>query len=45
MSRATALSEEARLAKARIGEEPVPQGGIFHRGATFAASLFGLGAR
>ena len=45
LSRATALSEEARLAKARIGEEPVPQGGIFHRGATFAASLFGLGAR
>ncbi len=45
LSRAAALSEQARLAKARISEEPVPHRGMLHRSATFAASLFGLGAR
>ena len=34
------LSEQARLAKARLGEEPVLRGGMVARGATFVAALF-----
>ncbi len=39
LSRAAALSEEARLAKARTGEEPIPRRGMLHRGTTFVAAL------
>jgi len=34
------LSEQARLAKARLGEAPVVRGGMVARGATFVAALF-----
>ena len=40
LSRAAALSEEARLAKARLGGEAVPRGGVIGRGTTFVAALF-----
>ena len=39
-SRAAALSEEARLAKVRLGEEAVLRRGMLGRGATFVAALF-----
>lgn len=39
-SRAAALSEEARLAKARLGEGRVVRGGMGARGAAFVAGLF-----
>ena len=40
LARAAALSEEARLAKARLGEAPIVRGGVVARGATFVAALF-----
>jgi hypothetical protein len=40
LSRAVALSEEARLAKARSGGEAVLRGGVLGRGTTFVAALF-----
>ena len=40
LAKAAALSEEARLAKARLGEEAVPRGGVLGRGMTFVAALF-----
>ncbi len=40
LARAAALSEQARLAKARLGEEAVPRGGVLGRGTTFVAALF-----
>ena len=40
LSRAAALSEEARLAKARLGEAPVVRAGMVARGATLVAALF-----
>jgi hypothetical protein len=40
LSRAAALSEEARLAKARSGGEAVLRGGVLGRGTTFVAALF-----
>ncbi len=40
LSRAAALGEEARLAKARLGGEAVPRGGMLNRGTTFVAALF-----
>ena len=39
LSRAAALSEEARLAKARLGEEVVLRRGIVARGTSFVAAL------
>ncbi len=39
-SKAAALSEEARLAKARAGGEAVLRGGVLGRGTTFVAALF-----
>jgi hypothetical protein len=39
-SRAAALSEEARLARARLGGEAVLRGGGLSRGTTFVAALF-----
>ena len=40
LARAAALSEQARMAKARSGEEPVVRGSMVARGATFVAALF-----
>ena len=37
---ASSLSEEARLAKARLGEDTVLRGGVLSRGTTFVAALF-----
>ena len=46
LSRAAVLSEEARLAKARMAAGAAGRrGGTLARGATFAVSLFGLGSR
>jgi hypothetical protein len=39
LSRAAALSEEARLAKARSGGEAVLRGGVLTRGTAFVAAL------
>ena len=39
-AKASGLSEEARLAKARLGGEAVPRGGVLGRGTTFVAALF-----
>ena len=39
LSRAAALSEEARLAKARSGEKAVLRGGMVARGTSFVAAL------
>jgi hypothetical protein len=39
-AKAAALSEEARLAKARLGEAPIVRGGVVARGTTFVAALF-----
>jgi hypothetical protein len=39
LSRAAALSEEARLAKARLGEEVVLRRGMIARGTSFVAAL------
>ena len=39
-AKASSLSEEARLAKARLGGEAVPRGGMLNRGTTFVAALF-----
>jgi hypothetical protein len=40
LAKVVSLSEEARLAKARLGEAPVLPGGVVARGATFVAALF-----
>ncbi len=40
LAKAVGLSEEASLAKARLGEAPVVRGGMVARGATFVAALF-----
>ena len=39
LSRAAALSEEARLAKARLGEDATLRGGMVARGTSFVAAL------
>ena len=39
LSRATALSEEARLAKARLGEDASLRGSMIARGTSFVAAL------
>ena len=39
-AKASSLSEEARLAKARLGGEAVPRGGMLTRSTTFVAALF-----
>jgi hypothetical protein len=39
-AKASGLSEEARLAKARPGGEAVLRGGVLGRGTTFVAALF-----
>ena len=39
LSRAVALSEEARLAKARLGEEAVLRRDMIARGTSFVAAL------
>ena len=39
-AKASSLSEEARLAKARLGEGAMVRGGILGRGTTFVAALF-----
>jgi len=39
LSRAAALSEEARLAKARVSEDASLRGGILARGTSFVAAL------
>ena len=39
-AKASSLSEEARLAKARLGGEAVLRGGMLARGTTFVAALF-----
>ena len=39
LSRAVALSEEARLAKARLGEDASLRGGMVARGTSFVAAL------
>ena len=39
-AKASSLSEEARLAKARLGEGTVLRGGMLGRGTTFVAALF-----
>ena len=39
LSRAAALSEEARLAKARLGEDASLRGGMVARGTSFVAAL------
>ena len=39
-AKASSLSEEARLAKARSGGEAVLRGGVLGRGTTFVAALF-----
>jgi hypothetical protein len=39
-AKASSLSEEARLAKARLGGETVLRGGVLSRGTTFVAALF-----
>ena len=39
-AKASGLSEEARLAKARLGGEAVLRGGMLSRGTTFVAALF-----
>ena len=39
-AKASGLSEEARLAKARLGGEAVLRGGVLSRGTTFVAALF-----
>jgi hypothetical protein len=39
LSRAAALSEEARLAKARVGEDASLRGGMVARGTSFVAAL------
>ena len=39
-AKASSLSEEARLAKARLGGEAVLRGGVLSRGTTFVAALF-----
>ncbi len=46
LSRAAALSEEARLAKAHLAAgDDDRRGSTLAHGAAFAASLFGLGSR
>ena len=40
LARAAALSEQARLAKARLGEQAVLHRGMLTRGTTFVAALF-----
>ncbi len=39
LSRAAALSEQARLAKARLGEDASLHGGMVARGTSFVAAL------
>jgi hypothetical protein len=39
LARAAALSEEARLAKARLGEEVIFRRGMVARGTSFVAAL------
>ena len=39
LSRAAALSEEARLAKARLGEQVILRRGMIARGTSFVAAL------
>jgi hypothetical protein len=39
-AKASGLSEEARLAKARLREETVLRGGLLGRGTTIVAALF-----
>ena len=39
LSKAAALSEQARLAKARLGEEAVLRRGMIARGTSFVAAL------
>jgi len=39
LSRATALSEEARLVKARLGEDASLRGSMIARGTSFVAAL------
>ena len=39
-AKASSLSEEARLAKARSGEGAVLRGGVLGRGTAFVAALF-----
>jgi hypothetical protein len=39
LSRAAALSEQARLAKARLGEDASLRGGMVARGTSFVAAL------
>jgi hypothetical protein len=46
LATATSLSEEARLAKARVADGAIGRKrGVLARGATFAAALFGLGSQ
>ena len=40
LAKATSLSEEARLAKARLGEQTVLHRGMLTRGTTFVSALF-----
>ena len=40
LAKVVSLSEEARLAKARLRETPVVRGGMVARGATFVSALF-----
>jgi hypothetical protein len=39
-AKASSSSEQARLAKARLGREAVLRGGVLGRGTTFVAALF-----
>lgn len=46
LAKAASLSEEARLAKARVADGAIGRKrGVLARGATFAAALFGLGSQ
>ena len=40
LAKVVSLSEQARLAKARLGEQPVLRKGMLTRGTTFVAALF-----
>lgn len=40
LAKVVSLSEQARLAKARLGEQTVQRGGMLTRGTTFVAALF-----
>ena len=39
-AKASGLSEEARLAKARLGDEAILRGGMLDRSTTFVAAMF-----